>query len=75
MYMFRRKQKPNPLLNLPEDILCLIYSELPLLDKVCFSLSSKTLFNIFGSVVKHKEFEFPRLYISWIQTYVWRSRE
>jgi hypothetical protein len=38
-----------------------IYQYLSVLDQVCLSLSCKELFGLFGTILKHKEFEFPRL--------------
>ncbi|CAG8888288.1 unnamed protein product [Penicillium egyptiacum] len=49
------------ILSLQESVLHNIYKHLPLVDKACLSLSCKRLFNLFRTILKEKEFEFPRL--------------
>jgi hypothetical protein len=53
--------KYSAILCLDECILHKIYQQLSLVDQVCLSLSCKELFGLFGTILKHKEFEFPRL--------------
>jgi hypothetical protein len=49
------------ILCLDERILQKIYQHLSLVDQVCLSLSCKELFGLCGTIVKHKDLEFPRL--------------
>ena len=56
------KSKKRPTLpTLERSILLKIYEHLTLVDRACLSLSCKSLFRIFGTVLKHAEFTFPCL--------------
>lgn len=62
--IFGIKARKDPaVLRLPDHILHSIYEHLSLVDQVCLSLSCRTFFDLYGSVVKHVEFAFPRLFI------------
>ena len=53
-------RKRPTILSLQESVLHNIHKCLPLVDKVCLSLTCKTLFDLFGAILKEKELEFPR---------------
>lgn len=62
LHIFWKKvPKYSAILCLDERILKKIYQHLSLVDQVCLSLSCKELFGLFGTIVKHKDLEFPRL--------------
>lgn len=61
LHMFWKKVPNSTILCLDERILQKIYQHLSLVDQVCLSLSCKELFGLFGTIVKHKDLEFPRL--------------
>lgn len=62
LHIFWKKvPKYSAILCLEERILQKIYQHLSLVDQVCLSLSCKELFGLFGTTVKHKDLEFPRL--------------
>lgn len=61
-YISRTKvRKDSFILSLDERILAKIYQYLPLVDQICLSISCKKFFGLFGTIVKHKDFTFPRL--------------
>lgn len=51
----------SSIIFLDERVLQKIYQHLSLVDQVCLSLSCKELFGLSGTIVKHKDLEFPRL--------------
>lgn len=55
------RRKGPGILSLQESVLCNIYRHLPLVDKACLSLSCKRFFDLFGTILKEKEFEFSPL--------------
>ena len=59
--LHRQKSRAQPPIQPPRRHVLPHIRQLPLINKVCFSLSSKTLFNIFGSIAKRTGFELPRL--------------
>ena len=62
LHIFWKKvPKYSTILCLDERILQKIYQHLSLVDQVSLSLSCKELFGLFGTIVKHKDLEFPRL--------------
>lgn len=62
LHSFGKKVPKYPaILCLDERILQKIYQHLSLVDQVCLSLSCKELYGLFGTIVKHKDLEFPRL--------------
>jgi hypothetical protein len=58
---WKKVPKYSTILCLHESILQKIYQHLSLVDQVCLSLSCKALFGLSGTIVKHKDLEFPRL--------------
>jgi hypothetical protein len=48
-------------LSMLSRILAKIYQYLPLVDQICLSISCNKFFGLFGAIVKHKVFTFPRL--------------
>ena len=58
---WKKVPKYSATLFLDELIFQKIYQHLSLVDQVCLSLSCKELFGLFGTIVKHKHLEFPRL--------------
>lgn len=62
LHLFWKKVPKYPaILCLDERILQKIYQHLSLVNQVCLSLSCKELYGLFGTIVKHKDLEFPRL--------------
>ncbi|KAJ5855676.1 uncharacterized protein N7529_009620 [Penicillium soppii] len=57
----KKRQKKSLILFLPDSLLQKIYKFLSPVDKVCLCLSCKTLFNLFSTILEHKEFAFPQL--------------
>ena len=53
--------KPTAIFSLNDDLLRIIYEPLPIIDKVCLSLSCKRLFDLFGTIGKHEDLSFSRL--------------
>jgi len=61
-FLFRAKERQFfRILSLQDGLLDEIYHYLPLVDKVCLSLSCQKLFRLFGTITKHEEMIFPRL--------------
>ncbi|KAI9369074.1 hypothetical protein BJX61DRAFT_180022 [Aspergillus egyptiacus] len=70
-HLLRARHKPppttqeeppvSPLLNLPIDILILIFPLLPLISQACLALTCKPFYHLFGSVLQHDQFAWPRL--------------
>ncbi|KAL3461640.1 hypothetical protein BJX64DRAFT_289053 [Aspergillus heterothallicus] len=54
--------RASPLVNLPTELLLLIMAELQLIDQAAFALTCKSIKLIFGDVLEHEIFRFPRLY-------------
>lgn len=61
LHIFWKKVPNSAILYLDERIFQNIYLHLSLVDQFCLSLSCKELFGLFGTIVKHKDLEFPRL--------------
>ncbi|CAG7940473.1 unnamed protein product [Penicillium nalgiovense] len=59
--LWKKVPKYSAILCLDERILQKICQHLSLVDQVCLSLSCKELYRLFGTIVKHKDLEFPRL--------------
>lgn len=59
--LWNKAPKDAALLRLNKTILEMIYRKLSLVDQVCLSLSCKELFCRFGTILKHKDLEFPLL--------------
>lgn len=55
-----RRNGPT-ILSLQDRALHKIYKYLPPVDKACLSLSCKRFFGLFGTILKEKVFQFPRL--------------
>lgn len=53
--------RPPPILDLPSLLLGKVVVYFSPVDQACLALSCKRFFRNFGSVVKRKEFHFPRL--------------
>lgn len=60
-FFWKKVPKYSAILCLDERILQNVYQHLSLVDQVCLSLSCIELFGLFGTIVKHKDLEFPRL--------------
>lgn len=51
----------SPITQLPTEILLQINSLLPLASQACLALSCRSFFETVGSVLRAKEFRFPRI--------------
>jgi hypothetical protein len=54
-------RKGPGILYLQESVLYDIYKYLPLVDKACLSLTCNRFFGLFATILKEKEFKFPRI--------------
>ncbi|KAG2417705.1 hypothetical protein HFD88_008924 [Aspergillus terreus] len=52
------------IVDIPVELLSLIFELLPLPSKVCFALSSKRMYRLFGTIVKDDRLVYPRLFSS-----------
>ncbi|KAL3470637.1 hypothetical protein BJX99DRAFT_44021 [Aspergillus californicus] len=59
LWAWRNRNRPS-LLDLPVDILLLIFPLLPLIPQACLALTCKPLYNLFGHVLQDESLAWPR---------------
>lgn len=57
---YDRVPHEESLTNFPTELLDIVFSHLPLPSKVCLALGCKGLYQLYSSVLKTKELNFPR---------------